>query len=95
MKYYRVKPEHDNEQLITIDKRGNIVMDGDFLVSNQLYTVKEWENVTKTHVFRQCNPADCVEAVEIPKSKIYWFFGARFAEGYDNVANEKERMAAL
>lgn len=93
MLYYRVKPECDNEQMYTI-RRGKLVKGGAILIACRLYTAKEWEKEIKSHVFRR-NPADCVEEVEIPKSKIYWFFGARFAEGYDNVANEKERMAAL
>lgn len=93
MLYYRVKPECDNERLYTI-RRGKLVNCGDFLIGCRLYTAKEWEKAVNSHVFRR-NPAECVEEVEIPKSKIYWFFGARFAEGYDNVANEKERMAAL
>ena len=26
-------------------------------------------------------PFHCLDRVEIPKSKIYWFFGCRYAEG--------------
>ena len=76
MQYYRVKPQYDNKQLCVI-KRGKYVNCGDILIARELYTVKEWEKVVKSHVFG-CRPADCVEVVEIPKNKIYWFFGARF-----------------
>lgn len=76
MTYYRVKQQYDNKRLCVI-KRGKSVDCGDILIASELYTVKEWEKVVKRHVFG-CNPAGCVEAVEIPKSKIFWFFGARF-----------------
>lgn len=76
MRYYRVKPQYDNKRLCAIN-RGKYVNCGDILIARELYTVKEWEKIVKSHVFG-CSPADCVEVVEIPKNKIYWFFGARF-----------------
>lgn len=76
MRYYRVKPQYDNKPLCVI-KRGKYVNCGDILIARELYTVKEWEKVVKSHVFG-CSPVDCVEVVEIPKNKIYRFFGARF-----------------
>lgn len=79
MKYYRVKPQYDNKRLCVI-KRGKYVNCGDILIARELYTVKEWEKVVKSHVFR-CSPADCVEAVEVSKNKTYCFFGARFEMG--------------
>ena len=41
MKYYRVKPEYDNTRLLNRAKR---TFDG-ILISNELYTVKEWERL--------------------------------------------------
>ena len=76
MRYYRIKPQYDNKPLCVI-KRGKYVNCGDILIARELYTVKEWEKIVKNHVFGY-NPADCVEVVEIPKNKTYWFFGARF-----------------
>lgn len=46
--------------------------DGDILVANELYTEREAE---KLRISR-----DLCDCVEIPKSRVYWFFGARFAE---------------
>lgn len=76
MQYYQVKPKADNKRLFAI-KGGAYVNCGDFLIAKELYTPKEWEKIIKSHVFG-CDPADCVEVVEVPKNKIYWFFGARF-----------------
>jgi hypothetical protein len=76
MKYYRVKPEYDNKQLLT-KERGIYVNRGYSLIAKELFTVKEWEKICKKHVFRR-SLAECVELVEIPKTKVYWFFGARF-----------------
>lgn len=76
MQYYRVKPEADNKRLYAI-KRGVYVNCGDILIAKELYTPKEWEKMVNSHVFG-CNPADCVDTVEVSKHKIYWFFGARF-----------------
>lgn len=45
--------------------------DGDILVQNELYTPKEKE--------RYNIPDKCLEIVEVKKTDIYWFFGARFS----------------
>ena len=76
MKYYRVKPQYDNKRLCVI-KQGKYVNCGDILIARELYTVKEWKKIVKSHVFG-FSPADCVEMVEIPKNKTYRSFGARF-----------------
>lgn len=79
MKYYRVKPQYDSKCLCVI-KRGKYVNCGDILIAGELYTVKEWEKVIKSHVFG-CSPANCVEAVEVSKNKTFWLFEARFERG--------------
>lgn len=70
MIYYKVKPEHDNKPLFKFRRGGGLEIVG-FMIQNELYTANE----AKKH----CGLIACCECVEIPKSKIYFFFGARFA----------------
>lgn len=84
MLYYRVKPEYDNY------KRSRHY---DIFVGNQLFTEKEKEKVFIEWInrnnyrtpFNLCGTIeqqnkfnDMFIPMNIPKSKIYWFFGARF-----------------
>lgn len=78
MKYYRVKTQYDNKTLCLI-KNHKYVHNGYFLIGGELYTEKEYKKLIEHHVFG-FSPWDAVEEIEIPKSKIYWFFGARFAD---------------
>lgn len=45
--------------------------DGNIYVADELYTVKEAEKLNIN--------TNYIDVVEIPKSRIYWFFGCRFA----------------
>lgn len=45
--------------------------DGNIYVANELYTETEAIKLKLNKAF--------LEVVEIPKNKVYWFFGARFA----------------
>ena len=72
MRYYRVKPEFDNFRLWRNGKYAGI------LVANQLYTEKELEK--RRVLFCRRVRFDMFERVEVPKNKVYWFFGARFAD---------------
>lgn len=69
MKYYRVKPQYDNKTRYKYSYHGQGVPNG-ILVSNELYTPKEFEKLAMCPAW--------FDIVEIPKNKIYWFFGARF-----------------
>lgn len=71
MKYYRVKPEYDNKTRYKFKRGGGLEIDGIY-IKNELYTEKE--------IKKYLGFARYVDVVEIPKSKIYFFFGARFAE---------------
>ena len=73
MHYYRVKPEYDQKQRIK-NSRYSIkrVPDGIF-VANELYTAGELDKFYL--ISEQWN---WFEHIEIPKSKVYWCFGARF-----------------
>lgn len=64
MKYFRVKPEYDNKKRISTKGR----IEGIY-VANELYTEAELKKYIVQNIF---------EAVTIPKTKTYWFFGARF-----------------
>lgn len=71
MIYYRVKPEYYNKiRLTRIGHYTQIAKYDGVLIANELYTPRERE--------RLLNHDKCFEKVEIKKSKIYFFFGARF-----------------
>lgn len=75
MRYYRVKPEYDQKRRIKNHKyRVNRKPDGIY-VANELYTAGELDKFYLT--LEEEN--ECFEAVEIPKNKVYWCFGCRFA----------------
>lgn len=85
MKYYRVKSEFDNYKL---SKDYNI------FIGNELFTEKELEKVKIKYANRnnmgrsvlsisaadEKNLMARFDVVEIPKTKTYWMFGARFAK---------------
>jgi hypothetical protein len=78
MKYYKVKPEYDNTALHKHDKRysDNLRMYAGFLIGNELFTEKELERMKKDGI---CDLWDRkFTIVEIPKSRVYFMFGARF-----------------
>lgn len=71
MTYYRIKKQYDNKRRYIRNNHGQRVPNG-ILIANELYTPAEYKKLSIC--------PDWVEKVEIPKSKIYFFFGARFAE---------------
>lgn len=85
MKYYRVKSEFDNYKMSK---------DYDIFVGNELFTEKELEKVKIKYANRnnmgrsvlsisaadEKNLMERFDIVEIPKTKTYWMFGARFAQ---------------
>lgn len=70
MTYYRVKPQYDNFRLYHNRKYKGI------LIANELYTEKEL--VKHNILLSRGVKSEFFDMVEIPKTKIYWFFGARF-----------------
>ena len=78
MKYYRVKNEYDNTRKFRyVNREKTHIKNDDILIAGELYTQKEREKLY--------NDDKCFEVVEIPKNKIYFFFGARFSINDDNV----------
>ena len=85
MRYYRVKSEFDNYKMSK---------DYDIFVGNELFTKKELEKVKIKYANRnnmgrsvlsisaadEKNLMARFDIVEIPKTKIYRMFGARFAQ---------------
>lgn len=69
MKYYRVKPEYDQKTRYTWNSRRQGVANS-FLIANELYTPAEFRRIANCPAW--------FDAVEIPKSRVYHFFGARF-----------------
>lgn len=71
MLYYQVKPEHDNKTRFKFHRGGGLEIDGIY-IKNELYTPNE--------IKKYCGAVQYCNKIEIPKNKIYFFFGARFAE---------------
>lgn len=72
MRYYKVKPEFDNKN--AYKRQNNHLKIVGFYIANELYTASELKRRGDI-----INP-NYFEIVEIPKTKIYWFFGARFIQ---------------
>lgn len=74
MLYIKVKPQYDN--VIYSD-------DFDFLIGNELYTIKEFEKIRKkfnSRFIKKYNINDVFEYKTVSKHKTYFFFGARFTD---------------
>lgn len=84
MNYYRVKPEYDQKQRIKNHKYTIKRKPDGIYVANELYTAGELEKFYLTWEQEQ----KMFERVNIPKNKVYWFFGCRFA--MDGAEEEKE-----
>lgn len=71
MKYYRVKPEYDHAIAFGFGRRGGTRIVGSY-IGNELYT--------KTELKRRGDfgYAQYMDKVDIPKSKTFFSFGARF-----------------
>ena len=65
MTYYRVRKEYDQFP------QNPRVRDGNILVADELFTTAEFNKLPFVY-------AGAFERVEIPKTKTYWCFGARF-----------------
>jgi hypothetical protein len=70
MKYYRVLPEYDQKPRFKF-KRGGGLEIGGIYIQNELYTQRE--------LLKYLDYSNYVVPVNIPKSKVYFMFGARFA----------------
>lgn len=66
MKYYKVLPEYDNERRYKFARGGGLEIDSIY-IKNELYTQRE--------LLKYLGYSKYVIPVEIPKSKIYFFFG--------------------
>lgn len=71
MTYYKVKPQYDNKTRYRWNTHHQSTPDG-ILIANELYTPAEIKRLSIC--------PDWIEKLEIKKSKIYFFFGARFAD---------------
>ena len=69
MNYYRVLPEYDQTLRYKFKRGGGLEIDGIY-IKNELYTMRELK--------KYLGYARCVVPVNIPKNKVYFFFGARF-----------------
>lgn len=75
MRYYRVKPEYDQKQRIRNHQYKIKRKPDGIFVANELYTAGELDKFYLTLEEEQKG----FEPVVIPKNKVYWFFGCRFA----------------
>lgn len=69
MLYYKVKPEYDNKPILK--RVGKHLEYAGCLIANELYTLREVNN--KDILMYMLEP------VEIPRGRVYFSFGARFA----------------
>ena len=90
MNYYRVKAEYDQKPRIKNHKlKIKRVQDGVF-IANELYTAGELEKFY-IPIEKEC---EMFEHVVIPKNKVYWCFGCRFAiEEEKDKESQKKRMS--
>lgn len=84
MRYYRVKPEYDQKQRIKNHKYSIKRKPDGIFVANELYTAGELDKFYLTAA--QYNWFECVI---IPKNKVYWCFGCRFAMDSEEVKLDK------
>lgn len=70
MKYYKVLPEYDQKIRFKFKRGGGLEIDGIY-IKNELYTQRE--------LLKYLDYSSYTVPVTIPKSKIYFCFGARFA----------------
>lgn len=75
MNYYRVKPEYDQKQRIKNHKYSIKRKPDGIFVANELYTAGELEKF----YLKPEEEYTCFERVIIPKTRVYWCFGCRFA----------------
>lgn len=69
MKYYRVPKELDQRSVYSAVQLQYVTT----LTANELFTLRELEQMGMAWLAKK------LEAVEVSRKKIYWFFGARFA----------------
>ena len=70
MTYYRVRINHDGGKII--NNKGRIIAE---LIGNELYTPAEYKRLS------EYVPHWYFDEVEIPRTRTYTFFGARFECG--------------
>lgn len=75
MRYYKVKPEYDQKKRIKNHKYRIKRQPDGIYVANELYTAGELDKFYLTLEEEQ----KVFEVVQIPKNKVYWLFGCRFA----------------
>ena len=78
MKYFRVKKEYDNKpKLNKYYYKTRYHYKYDIWIGGELYTALELNRIEKSGI-----PVNMTyfEEIEIPKTKTYFFFGARFSD---------------
>ena len=69
MKFYQVLPQYDQKY------KNPRVHDDNIYIANELYTPREVE--------RQKLNLKYMREVDVPRTSVYWFFGARFSEALE------------
>ena len=89
MHYYRVKHEYDQKQRIKNHKyKTKRIPDGIF-VANELYTAGELDKFYLTLEEEH----EGFERVVIPKNKVYWLFGCRFATEEEKEESKQKKRS--
>lgn len=81
MKYFRVKDDYDGTPRF-YERPDHRLREEGQLIAGELYTPCERAKIM--------NRAGMFEEVEIPKSRIYFFFGARFEQ--DNGYSDRQKI---
>lgn len=81
MKYYRVLQIYDQS---IYWKRGKIgkhcLIYGGFLIGGELFTEKDLKRFDKVRFYNLHRIEQMVEPVEVSRKRVFWSFGARFAD---------------
>lgn len=86
MRYYRVKPEYDQKQRVKNSKYAIKRKPDGIYVANELYTASELDKY-----YLADEQYGWFEVVNIPKNKVYWLFGCRFAMKEENKEKKKPK----
>lgn len=81
MRYYRVRLELDNERRYKFKKGGGLIFDGVY-IGGELFTEAEIRKEYKTHLMKNRRD-ELFDEIDVPKSSVYWVFGARFSSVFD------------
>ena len=79
MTYYKVKEKYDGVNV------NPLIADSNILIKNELITTAELKRLLARGLSKYKNYANFFDVVEVSKNKTYFFFGARYESGANNI----------